>query len=289
MDKSFMNNDKKIEINQNVNFHRLIEDMPALPREYGLWVIDGTENFVEKLIDIDQCKDRRFEFYSLSHMFAGRGKLRIGMNTVDVLPGDCVLICPGDWHYYCGSNNEYYVEDSIRFVGRLPDTLRRNGILRSGKYHLGKIRELLPLIASTQSKSKDAWLKSAILLQSLLWKLIENNRKSSPMETLLETIRNAPKNYWWSVNELAELRGISPGRLRREFLKHTGMLPKNYLENFKLHQAAYEMLTKNLSVTKTAMEFGYMDRYHFSRRFKNLFGVSPENYRKSHTAGQNQN
>ena len=66
MDKSFMNNDKKIEINQNVNFHRLIEDMPALPREYGLWVIDGTENFVEKLIDIDQCKDRRFEFYSLS-------------------------------------------------------------------------------------------------------------------------------------------------------------------------------------------------------------------------------
>lgn len=277
-----MKDDKKIEKSADVNFHRLISDMPALSREYGLWVIDGTAGFVEKINDVNSRPDRRFEFYSLSHMFSGKGKLRIGLNTQNIAPGDCILICPGDWHYYCASGGEYYFEDSIRFVGRIPDMLRKNGILKSGKYHLGKIRELLPIIETTRSGNKDAWLHSAIQLQNILWKVIESNRKTDPMETLLQTIRSAPANHWWSVAELAELRGISPARLRREFLKHTGLLPKNYIESFKIHQAANAILAENLSVTQAAINFGYVDRYHFSRRFKHVFGVSPESYRRQY-------
>jgi AraC-like DNA-binding protein len=82
------------------------------------------------------------------------------------------------------------------------------------------------------------------------------------------------------VAELAELRGISSDRLRREFLQHTGLLPKNYLEQFKLRQAANFLVSTSASVTETAMRYGYMDRYHFSRRFKMLFGISPDQYRK---------
>ncbi len=277
-----MRDDKKIEMSADVNFHRLITDMPSLPREYGLWVIDGTIGFVEKINDVNSRPDRRFEFYSLSHMFSGKGKLRIGLNTQDITPGDCILICPGDWHYYCADGNEYYFEDSIRFVGKIPDTLRKNGILKSGKYHLGKIRELLPIIETTKSSGKDAWLHAAVQLQNILWKIIDNNRKTNPMETLLQTIRSAPANHWWSVTELAELRGVQPAKLRREFLKYTGLLPKNYIESFKLHQAAHSLIAENLSVTQTAINFGYVDRYHFSRRFKHIFGVSPEIYRKQY-------
>ena len=99
------------------------------------------------------------------------------------------------------------------------------------------------------------------------------------MEALLETIRKAPPEHWWRVTELAELIGVSADTLRREFLRVTGLLPKAYIEQFKLRQAAEMLLTGKLSVSETALHFGYRDCYHFSRRFKFVFGLSPANYR----------
>ena len=274
------NDKKKIEIDKFNNCHRLNTNIPKNPNDYGLWVIDGTEGFAESSTDISVHRDRYFEFYSLSHMFAGRGKLRLGLNVVDVLPGDCILICPGDRHFYCGTKEDYYVEDSIRFIGSIPDKLRELGIIKTGKYHLGLTRELLPLISLARSQSENSWFKAAVSVQDILVKLIDTNRADDPMVTLLETIRNAPNNYIWTVDELAKIRGVSKDRLRRDFLRYTDMLPKNFVENFKLHQAACAMIEKNLTVTQTAHEFGYADVYHFSRRFKHVLGIAPEFYRQ---------
>ncbi len=69
-------------------------------------------------------------------------------------------------------------------------------------------------------------------------------------------------------------------QFRREFLKHTGLLPKNYIEQFKLRQAAEQLLLQSASVNEIAAHFGYRDSYHFSRRFKHLFNLSPGQYRK---------
>jgi AraC-like DNA-binding protein/mannose-6-phosphate isomerase-like protein (cupin superfamily) len=281
MDKNSMNNDKKkIEIDRYKNCHKLNTKIPKMAEDFGLWVIDGTEGFAEKSTDISIHKDRHFEFYSLSHMFAGRGKFRLGINVVDVLPGDCILICPGDKHFYCGTTEDYYVEDSICFIGSIPDKLREQGIIKTGKYHLGLTRELLPLISQIRSSNENSWFKAAVKVQDILVKLLETNRADDPMVTLLETIRNAPNDYIWTVEELAKIRGVSKERLRKDFLRYTNMLPKNFVENFKLHQAACAMIAKNLTVTQTAHEFGYADVYHFSRRFKHVLGVAPDFYRK---------
>ena len=89
-------------------------------------------------------------------MFKGRGKLRIGAQVWDMEPGDAVLICPGDWHLYGGVGEEGYFEDAIRFCGRVPDFMRKSGILHSGKLHLGKVRKLIPLVEQLRSPSPQA-------------------------------------------------------------------------------------------------------------------------------------
>ncbi len=285
MDKNCIMDDKKIEVSQTFHLHRLIAHMPEAAREYGLWIINGSMQWCSsQQIDLESDEDRCFEFYSLSHMFKGKGVLRIGSRIWDMKPGDAVLICPGDWHLYGGSGGEAYYEDAIRFCGRLPDFLRKNGLLTSGKVHLGSVRRLVPLIEKSHSMAPNSWLKAALELQELLLEISENKDESSPIEALLEIIHTAPADHWWSVAELAELRGISSDRLRREFLQHTGLLPKSYLEQFKLRQAANFLVSTSASVTETAMRYGYMDRYHFSRRFKMFFGVSPDQYRKIFTA-----
>ena len=279
MDKSCVMNSKKIEISQKTRIHRLLFTMPEREREYGLSIINGSINCISRRCNWDEESDRRFEFYSLSHMFSGFGRLRIGMRTWDVEPGDAILICPGDWHYYGACNGQDYCEDAIRFCGKIPDFMRKNGLIHTGIFKFGAVRKLIPLIESSRSPAPDAWLKSALELQQLLLDMVKCNR-TTPVESLLETIHNAPSEHWWSVDELAELRGISRDRLRREFIKHTGMLPKKYLEHFKLRSAAEFLISRQATVTETALHFGYVDRYHFSRRFKYVFGVSPEQYRK---------
>lgn len=279
MDKSCIMDDKKVKITSTPRLHRLIARMPEAAREYGLWIINGSIGAASGPITMEKMEDRRFEFYSLSHMFSGHGRLRIGSRTWEVSPGDAVLICPGQWHLYGGCDGFDYCEDAICFCGRVPDFMVKSGLLTSGVVHLGSVRRLVPVIETARSLSPNAWLKSALELQQLLLE-VSAGRNSSPMESLLETIHTSPPEHWWSVVELAELRGISCDRLRREFLRHTGMLPKNYLEHFKLRRAAEYMVTFSASVTDTAMRFGYMDRYHFSRRFKHLFGISPDQYRK---------
>lgn len=279
MEKSCIMDDKKIEISQVSHIHRLIARMPEAAREYGLWVINGSIGDVNRRSSFDCSPDRQFEFYSLSHMFSGKGKMRLGNRVWEIEAGDAVLVCPGDWHFYGGCDGNFYCEDAIRFCGRIPDFMRRSGMLRTSVLHIGAVRRLMPLIECSRSPDPDAWLKAALGLQELLLEFSKRNRPS-PIESLLNTIHDAPPEHWWSVEELAELRGISCDRLRREFLRHTGMLPKTYLENFKLRRAAEYLTSFPGSVTDTALHFGYVDRYHFSRRFKHLFGVSPDQYRK---------
>lgn len=281
MDKNCTMDDKKIEINQKFRLHRLIGSMPPAAREYGMWIINGSVDWkAENPVDLEKDVDRRFEFFSLSHMFKGKGVLRIGSQVWELEPGDAILICPGDWHIYGAAQNSFFCEDAIQFCGRIPDFMRKSGLLRSGIIHFGTVRRLVSLVEAVHSTAPNAWLKANIELQQLLMDMYAGMPGVSSVEKLLKTIAESPPNHWWSVSELAELRGISSDRLRREFLQHTGVLPKTYLEHFKLRQAAEYLVVAQASVTTTATRFGYMDRYHFSRRFKHLFGIAPAQYRK---------
>ncbi|MBE6378582.1 MAG: helix-turn-helix transcriptional regulator [Lentisphaerae bacterium] len=280
MDKNCIMDDKLIEISQTSRLHRLIAGMPDDAREYGLWLINGTAGSKSPAVPEAKALERRFEFYSLSHMYSGKGWIKTGSRVQEISPGDSVLICPGDWHWYGAVEGNFYIEDAVRFCGRIPDFMRKKGLLRSGIYPMGSVRKLVPLIELSRSPAPDSQLKSAIGLQQILMEMINSEQVAEPVESLLETIHNAPDNHWWSVGELAELRGVSIDRLRREFRKHTGVLPKHYLEHFKLRRAAEYLTAFSASVTETALHFGYVDRYHFSRRFKSVFGLSPEQYRK---------
>ena len=103
---------------------------------------------------------------------------------------------------------------------------------------------------------------------------------SKVIDNIIDEIRSNPE-IWWTVEELANMCNTSVSQFRRKFKKNTGMLPKEYIEELKLRHSADMLLASNLSVKKIAKRFGYRDPFHFSRRFKHRFGVSPEHYRSS--------
>ena len=85
---------------------------------------------------------------------------------------------------------------------------------------------------------------------------------------------------------MAELCNLSENQFRRVFNQHTGMSPKRYVDKLRMQQAC-EILSSTVSpIAEVAHQFGYSDPYHFSRRFKDIIGLSPENYRNSYSLHQ---
>ena len=165
--------------------------------------------------------------------------------------------------------------------------MRNAGVISSGIYNLGGVRRLLPLIELAQDPSADAQINANIALQKLLVDLYNEHRRRNtltPMEELVAEIKSRP-DHWWTVEELAEFCNLSTDQLRRNFLRHTGMRPKRYLEELKLRQAAELLVSSLLPIAVVAEKFGSADPYHFRRRCINLTGVSPERYRREYPGG----
>ena len=85
----------------------------------------------------------------------------------------------------------------------------------------------------------------------------------------------------FGVIDLAEALHISRTHLYRRIKKITNESPLSYIILFKLELAKQLLLDsdKDLSITEVAYTSGFLDKSHFSRSFKKLFGVTPSNFK----------
>jgi AraC-like DNA-binding protein len=75
-------------------------------------------------------------------------------------------------------------------------------------------------------------------------------------------------------SDLAALCQISLRTLERHFQKNYGVTVSQWMRELRLGKA-YQTLIQGKSVKEAAFDHGYKQVSHFSREFKNHFGVSP--------------
>ena len=68
--------------------------------------------------------------------------------------------------------------------------------------------------------------------------------------------------------------------MRRLFKEHTGKTPFEFMKELRMVTAARKLLATNKRVSTIAYELGYNDQNYFTRVFKSVFGISPDQYRK---------
>lgn len=81
---------------------------------------------------------------------------------------------------------------------------------------------------------------------------------------------------------LAALTSLSPTRFHYVFKAIMGMPPMAYLAQQRLRTAQHLLLTSDHTITDIAAKIGMPSIYHFSKRFKAAFGLSPLQYRALH-------
>lgn len=80
---------------------------------------------------------------------------------------------------------------------------------------------------------------------------------------------------------LSRMADMSQSSLRRLFKEHTGKSPRDFVKDLRMMTAARQLLTSDKRVSAIAYEIGYDDFNYFSRTFKAVFGLSPQEYRRA--------
>jgi len=80
--------------------------------------------------------------------------------------------------------------------------------------------------------------------------------------------------------QVAEAIGVSLRQFQRLTREELDSTPTNFIYLIKLKLAEEFLTSRQGNVTEAAYEFGFTDLSHFSRLFKNHFGVSPTDYLK---------
>ncbi|PZF83544.1 hypothetical protein C1I92_12275 [Jiangella anatolica] len=81
------------------------------------------------------------------------------------------------------------------------------------------------------------------------------------------------------LERLAAAAGVSVSTLCRAFRRRFGVGPVAALERLRLARSEPLLWMSNLSLQAIAVQCGFADAYHFSRRFRAVYGVAPSAFR----------
>jgi transcriptional regulator GlxA family with amidase domain len=81
------------------------------------------------------------------------------------------------------------------------------------------------------------------------------------------------------LSEIAASVNLSASRLSHLFKTETGVSPAKYLKRARMERARQLLETSFLSVKQVMVAVGINDSSHFVRSFKNVYGLTPTDYR----------
>lgn len=92
---------------------------------------------------------------------------------------------------------------------------------------------------------------------------------------------NSPKNIEEGLPALLNITGFSHGHLCRLMDKYFNITPNAYIIELRLNHAANLLRYSQMSVNEISEKVGYTSKSHFMKIFKEKYGHTPLQYRKS--------
>ncbi len=103
-----------------------------------------------------------------------------------------------------------------------------------------------------------------------------NQPKLTEAVTLMEANIEEPI----SLDELSGYVGISRRQMERLFQKHLNCVPTRYYLNLRLNRARLLLLQTSKSIVDIALACGFISAPHFSKCYRDLFGIPPRDERR---------
>jgi AraC-like DNA-binding protein len=82
--------------------------------------------------------------------------------------------------------------------------------------------------------------------------------------------------------ELSAVAGLSVFHFARQFKLSMGVTPHHYLVRRRVQRAQEMLVSTDLSLSDIAIAAGFSDQSHLARHFRQMVGMTPGQFRRSH-------
>ena len=92
---------------------------------------------------------------------------------------------------------------------------------------------------------------------------------------------SADPGHPWTLAEMASAAALSPSALQRRFKSETGLTPLHWLARVRAEQFAVQLVASDEPIATIGHRVGWPDPNYASRRFRQLHGCSPTEFRRA--------
>ena len=243
-------------------------------------------------------KERGFFFAGEAHpvwelTYVDQGSLHSVADGQDMLleQGDVVVYGPNQWHMQYADMDvaPRYVTLSFELQGGTVEPLL-NRKLRPSQSAVTLMQQMLREQERMDEYAAD--MVAAQLTQLLLLLLRQQDpapklKASNSINSENEIIRRAQQYISTHIREklsvpyVARMVDVSPSYMTALFHKNLQISPGEYIRRTKIQESKQMIREGNMNFTEIAAALNYSTVHHFSRQFKDKFGITPTEYAKS--------
>jgi len=236
---------------------------------------------------------RVFGSYALVYFLEGTGEyFDANGYRHKIVAGDFVLVTPDLPHRYSTRSGHYWSECHIIFDGPLFELCRAQGVFNVNRpiVHREPVDEwlgrMLSVVPSPESSSIVDKAADVSRMLALAMDVFADDR-AAPVERgaavwLAEAKVVLDANLEADVDPQTVARdlGVSYETFRKGFQKQFGVSPGLYRTQRRLAVACRLLTLTTMTHQRIASQLGFSDEFHFSKRFKQVIGVGPREYRR---------
>lgn len=115
----------------------------------------------------------------------------------------------------------------------------------------------------------------------------DDGRARGPMPAWLRRVHERMHDEFPRVptlRALADEAGVHPAHLVRTFRRHFHRAPAEYMGHLRIEHARGALAGSRRPIAQIALEAGFADQAHFTRRFRAITGTTPARYRAENTS-----
>lgn len=237
------------------------------------------------------------DFYELEYIESGHATQIINGKSYQMSPGFVVLLSPVDFHSYENvSADDPLVIHNIRFSDLILPSTIRNKLSTCALSQLADMSHIIPVFRQLIEEYRNADFGREEFIRSTITQLcimvlrqanIESQISSKPTAEQYSPIQEAVlyiRNHYRdsiTIDEVAGIVHLTPNYFSEYFKKQTGVKFCSYVQKLRLEFSVSLLKLSDLSIKEIADQSGFNSAAYFSNAFKDYFGISPEQFRKS--------
>lgn len=228
----------------------------------------------------------------IEYVYSGTGTLQVEQNEYHPAAGDIYILTEKTKHTYYADANDPWSKIFINLRGSaVASVIQAFGLHKKVVYP--KCQDLSPIfeeifeVVKKDIPMEQVMEECAMLVMKLLMRLRQREMQEQDIPVEVQTVKRFIDNNYrrnLSMDEIAASVYRSNDYVKKCFKQYYGLTPYAYYLDVKMTHAKYLLQRTNLPIKQIADRLGFKSDRYFSKRFRELVGVTATQYRKNEKA-----